>query len=1022
MSTYQYLSSLAQGNTAVRNKDYITAIGHYIRGLPFSRLAGTLVANIQIAQRKHRAQRALATKLHIAVLEPQQLSNNLKSRSQVITTLYRTFADVETIAIGQLMESHDTLSPLSNEATSRLIDFVAQSPFDVVHLTSPCPRQLLTGMLYKLVWDAKVLIDLDDGVLEAPQERLPRLTDTHLRERDFSATNAQEWSQIALALAHELDGITVSSAAVQQRFGGILIALTSDQENASKLRYAVDSAIHKPFAPALGRFCKAALPPLKPLIQLQESSGNRIKLKLTPLSQLEQDGGNDKYWKSLGEDPHFQLEFESITELQAGWYRIDLLIDASRPQNSAKFYLDHGQGYSEADTFLLPYQTEILATRVCFFSKPVRSARFDPKELKGRFRILALQWTRIDEGTAKRQILTQIAYGKGKSTPASLKQLRIDLERQVYEKKTSLSEVLARKYNELFIVAPGQASYEDWIENIEKPSLPSAGEIRTMLAEFEYRPLISVIMPTYNTGEEYLRACIDSVIAQSYPHWELCIADDASPKPHVRQLLEAYQAQDPRIKVVFRTENGHISHASNSALSLASGDFVALLDHDDALPEHALFFMAQAITQHPDAQIFYSDEDKLNAEGQRFDPHFKSDWNPDLFYSQNYVSHLGVYRRSLLERIGGFRAGVEGSQDQDLLLRCLLYVKGPQIVHIPRVLYHWRTVEGSTALASGEKSYTTEAGVKALTDYFAEAHPAVRVEPGQLPNTYRVRWPLPEPAPLVSLLIPTRDRRALTETCVRSILEKSTYTNYEILILDNGSVEAETLEFFEQIQREDRRVRVLRYDHPFNYSAINNFGVQHAHGEVIGLINNDIEVIAPEWLGEMVSHAMRPDIGCVGAKLYYSDDTIQHAGVILGIGGVANHSHKNFTRRTPGYFARLLCSQNYSAVTAACLLVRRSIYDKVNGLDEENLKVAFNDVDFCLKVRAAGYRNLWTPHAELYHHESVSRGAEDSPEKIKRFQSEVEFMVKKWGSELDQDPYYNPNLTKYKEDFSIKNY
>ncbi len=340
-------------------------------------------------------------------------------------------------------------------------------------------------------------------------------------------------------------------------------------------------------------------------------------------------------------------------------------------------------------------------------------------------------------------------------------------------------------------------------------------------------------------------------------------------------------------------------------------------------------------------------------------------------------------------------------------------------MHIPRVLYHWRTIEGSTALASGEKSYTTDAGIKALRDYFANQQPGVEVDAGLVPNTYRVRYPIPEPAPLVSLLIPTRDRRSLTETAVRSILEKSTYTNFEILILDNGSVEADTLEFFRQIQLEDRRVKVLAYDFPFNYSAINNFGARHARGSVIGLVNNDVEVINPEWLTEMVSQCLRPEIGCVGAKLYYSNDTVQHGGVILGIGGVGGHSHKHFPRHHPGYFSRLLLTQSLSAVTAACLLIRKEIFEHVNGLDEENLHVAFNDVDFCLKVREAGYRNLWTPYAELYHYESISRGAEDSPEKIARFTREVNFMKSKWGKHLEVDPFYSKNLTKDREDFSF---
>lgn len=578
--------------------------------------------------------------------------------------------------------------------------------------------------------------------------------------------------------------------------------------------------------------------------------------------------------------------------------------------------------------------------------------------------------------------------------------------------------LVLRKYNSLFEKSHAVA-YDDWITQVEAPSLPSESEVKSRLAALKKHPLISVVMPVYNTDAEYLRSCLDSVLMQSYPRWELCIADDASPKQHVRSILEEYQSKDKRIKVVFRQRNGHISAASNSALSLATGGYVALLDHDDELSEHALLFMVEAINQNPKAKVLYSDEDKIDGDGWRSDPHFKSDWNPDLFYSNNYVSHLGVYRRSLLKKIGGFRVGVEGSQDQDLLLRCLPHVKSQEIVHVPRVLYHWRTVEGSTALASGEKSYTTAAGVKALTDYFSEVNPAVRINSAALPNTYRVHWPIPDPSPLVSLLIPTRDKRELTETCVRSILDKTTYTNFEILILDNGSVEKETLDFFKQIQREDKRVRVLRYDHPFNYSAINNFGVRHTRGTVIGLINNDIEVISPEWLYEMVSHAMRPDIGCVGAKLYYDNGQLQHAGVILGIGGVANHSHKNFERHAHGYFGRLKLVQNLSAVTAACLLVRREIYEKVGGLDEENLRVAFNDVDFCLKVREAGFRNLWTPYSELYHHESISRGNEDTPEKKERFNGEVSFMKKKWGVALESDPFYNINLTKNREDFSL---
>lgn len=743
-------------------------------------------------------------------------------------------------------------------------------------------------------------------------------------------------------------------------------------------------------------------------------------VKLIPLDGVQADQTDSSAWISTSHDPHFELCISGKRDHEAGWYRVSLLIEAKNKKNIAKFYPDYGEGYSEASSITLPFLSNSLKSRLVHFPSKVRSIRFDPKEAEGAFKVFAFELKKINQENITEELFSAIAKSKEALSAAAQDALQKKLVDDAASAKKDYLELLKQEYEKLFQHTPGQVSYEEWIENVEAATLPSAEEARALYEQLARKPLISVVMPTYNTDAVFLRACIDSVIAQSYPNWELCIADDASPKPHVRQILEAYAAQDGRIKTVFRDKNGHISRASNSALTLATGDYVALLDHDDALPEHALLFVAQAINAQPDAKVIYSDEDKISAEGQRFEPHFKSDWNPDLFYSQNYVSHLGVYRRDLLKIIDGFRPGVEGSQDQDLLLRCLPHVKPNEIIHIPRILYHWRALEGSTALASGEKSYTTEAGIRALRDYFSSQGPAgIRIEAGLLPNTYRVRWPIPKSPPLVSLLIPTRDKKSITEVAVRSILDKTTYKNYEILILDNGSVEPETLTWFTDIQQQDSRVKVLRYDHPFNFSAINNFGVRHAAGDIIGLINNDVEVINPDWLAEMVSNVVRPDIGCVGAKLYYSDGRIQHGGVILGIGGVANHAHYKFQRNAYGYFARLVVSQNYSAVTAACLLVRKEVYSAVGGLDERNLSVAFNDVDFCLKVREAGYLNLWTPYAELYHHESISRGHEDTPEKQRRFQLEVETMKKRWGQCLDADPYYSPNLTRDREDFSI---
>lgn len=758
-------------------------------------------------------------------------------------------------------------------------------------------------------------------------------------------------------------------------------------------------------------------------VQRFDNGRGAIVFNLEPMGQLKPDASNKNSWLSLGEDPNFNLAFEFGNYPSPGWYSADLCISFEEKKTISKLYLDTGNGFSEIETIVLPLISGEPAQRIFLTEKPILAIRFDPHEKMGAFSVNVLQLTSISAPAALLVMFNRLASSHPAYEGMRPEDVATVTEAVSRLDKKPLATIVRSLYASTFLIQQTGIDYAEWIEQVEAPNLPTPAEFANSLATMEKTPLISIIMPTYNTPEVYLRACIESVKSQSYPHWELCIADDASPQPHVRRVLAEYQQADARIRVVFRRENGHISRCSNSALEIATGSFVALLDHDDVLPQNALYFAALAINEHPQAQVLYSDEDKIDGLGRRFEPHFKSDWNPDLFFSQNYVSHLGVYKRELLTRIGGFRTGMEGSQDQDLLLRCLPHIEGKQIIHIPKVLYHWRAVEGSTALDSSEKSYTTQAGIKALQDYFMNHGPqGTQVEEGIVANTYRVRYTIPTPAPLVSLLIPTRDHLNLIEPCIRSIIDKSTYKDFEILILDNGSCEPKTLQFFETIQKEDTRVKVLRYDHPFNYSAINNYGVQRAKGSIIGLVNNDIEIISPDWLTEMVSQVCRSEIGCVGAKLYFENDTIQHGGVICSLGDVAGHSHKHFPRTHPGYFSRLLLPQSMSAVTAACLLVRRKVYEEVKGLDETNLRIAFNDVDFCLKVREAGYRNLWTPYAEMYHYESISRGSEDTPEKQARFQSEVMFMQNKWGAALEGDPFYNPNLTKDREDFSLRTF
>ncbi len=569
-------------------------------------------------------------------------------------------------------------------------------------------------------------------------------------------------------------------------------------------------------------------------------------------------------------------------------------------------------------------------------------------------------------------------------------------------------------------------NYEKWAVAFDRHTEESLKNLAVIEHEFHVRPTISVVMPVYNTPEKWLVKAVESVRAQVYQKWELCLADDASPSPHVRPLLEKLAASDPRIKVTFREKNGHISAASNSALELATGEFIALLDHDDELSPNALHEIVAQINVHPDSDLIYSDEDKIDEEGRRHEPYFKPDWLPDLFHAQNFISHLTVYRAALVREVGGFRVGYEGSQDWDLALRVIERIKDQShIRHLPKVLYHWRAIAGSTALMLSEKNYPLEAARRALTDAFARRGEKITLHhvPG---DHWRVQYPLPAEPPLVSLIIPTRNGLKFLQRCVDSILEKTTYPNYEIIIVDNGSDDPAALAYLDSLAKGTHasltprhRARVLRYDAPFNFSAINNFAVAQASGELVGLLNNDLEVITPGWLDEMAAQALRPGIGCVGAMLYYPNDTIQHAGAIIGLGGVAGHAFRDFPRGTEGKFNRARLVQNYSAVTAACLLIRKSTYLQVEGLDEKNLTIAFNDIDFCLKVRAAGYRNLWTPFAELYHHESVSRGAEDTPEKHERFRSEVEYMLKRWPEEIRHDPAYNPNLTLELTDFTL---
>lgn len=719
-------------------------------------------------------------------------------------------------------------------------------------------------------------------------------------------------------------------------------------------------------------------------------------VRATPIHQLEwsERGG---VLRSLGDDPQLMLELPSGM-LSEGFYRITVELQALDGSLGIPMLYVHDVPVPMHPRMGGAEWTSIILAQ----KKGITHLRLDPADQPATF----LLGDVLVQALSEREAIQALSEDLHRKPAAGYVFTSGTLENQAY---ALYERYAARDHDGLVLPDQMAGTYEDWVGRFDTFDNATVLRWRQEAVAWPQHPFFSVLVPVYNTGERWLRECIESVRAQAYPYWELCLADDASPEPHVRRVLEEYAELDSRIRLCFRETNGHISHSSNSALDMARGDFIALLDHDDLLPPNALMEMARVIMSRPTVGLLFSDEDKVDEAGKRYDPYFKPSWNPDLFLSQNYVSHFGVYRTSLVRDVGGFRVGYEGSQDYDLALRCVTKLHDDQIVHIPRILYHWRAIAGSTALALGEKSYAVEAGGRALADHLQRTGVSATV--AATPGGYRVTRSLPDVRPSVELIIPTRDRVDLLRLCIESIREKTTYDNYSITVVDNGSVEKATLDYFRDVIA-DPRVRVVRDDGPFNYSRLNNMAARQSQADIIGLVNNDIEVISPGWLDEMVSQVARPEVGAVGAMLYYPDDTIQHAGVIIGMHGVAGHVYKGAPRGHTGQMGRPGLVQNLSAVTAACLLVRRQVWEEISGLDE-SLTVAFNDIDLCLRIAKAGYLNVWTPFAELYHHESASRGYEDTPEKKARFEGEIATIHNRWGPWLAADPAHNPNLSLY---------
>lgn len=555
--------------------------------------------------------------------------------------------------------------------------------------------------------------------------------------------------------------------------------------------------------------------------------------------------------------------------------------------------------------------------------------------------------------------------------------------------------------------------YEQWYENHK--ALPEELE-KQKNEKWKRKPLISIVVPVYNTPQVFLRQMIESVQNQSYSEWELCIGNASPENKEMKKILEEYK-NDARIKEVEIPENKGISQNTNRAMEIASGEWIGLLDHDDLLAPNALYEIAKAVNEHPDAEVIYTDEDKVTTDlKEHFQPHLKPDFNLDLLRSNNYICHFFVASRDLIKRVGGFRPEFNGAQDYDLIFRCTEQAK--QIVHIPKILYHWRVHKASTADNPASKMYAFDAGKRAIEEHLVRCRTKGTVQHTKDLGFYRVKYEVCG-EPLVSIIIPNKDQSEALKKCLDSIREKTSYRNYEIIIVENNSEEPETFAFYKKIAGE--KIKIVTWEGEFNYSAINNFGVRHARGDYLLLLNNDVEIINGDWLTEMLSHCQRKEVGIVGAKLYYPDNTIQHAGIIIGIGGVAGSVFVGLPRAFSGYLHKASIQLDLSAVTAACMLVKRSVFEQVGGL-EEKLKVAFNDVDFCLRVREKGYLVVYDPYAELYHYESKTRGAEDTKEKIRRFQTEIEYMRSHWIGLLKKgDPYYNCNLSLTKWDYSLKN-
>lgn len=558
-----------------------------------------------------------------------------------------------------------------------------------------------------------------------------------------------------------------------------------------------------------------------------------------------------------------------------------------------------------------------------------------------------------------------------------------------------------------------QKKYQNWILQNE----PNKAELAMQKKQrFEYEPKISIVVPMYNTEEKFFLELLNSILAQTYKNWELCLADGSIKQ---NETIYALCSRSSKIKYKFLDENKGISENTNKALEMADGDYIAFLDHDDILPPFALYEIVKSINENPEVEFIYSDEDKINDKGERFEPYFKPDFSPETLECHNYITHLVAIKKELINKIGNLDSRFDGAQDFDFVLRATENTKN--IIHIPKILYHWRAHKNSTANVADTKNYAYEAGVKVVAEHLKRIGQEGVVEnPGEVPGIYKVKYRV-KSNPKVSILIPNKDHWKILKKCLKSILDLTTYENYEIVVIENNSEETETFKFYETL-KQNPKIKILEFkEKGFNYSKLINFGVKNVDGDFILQLNNDTKLLTPDWLELLIGYAQNKEIGAVGARLYYPDKSIQHAGIAYGIGGIAGNLLVGLPYGKHGYFGREALTSNVSAVTGACLFTRREIYDEAGFMDEDLFKVAFNDVDFCLKILEKGYRVVYNPYVELIHYESKTRGYEDTEEKKARFEKEKNNFKDKWKELLNKpDPYYNENFSRKNGNFEMQ--